>query len=684
VGKTAKTPKTADLFANLEPRRATARRARNAPARGVSAEAGYTAKHIEVLEGLEPVRRRPGMYIGGTDEKALHHLFAEVIDNAMDEALAGHADWIEVDLEADGYVTVTDNGRGIPVDPHPKFPKKSALEVIMCTLHAGGKFDSKVYETSGGLHGVGVSVANALSERLEVEVARGQKLYRMVFERGKPKSKLQEVGKAPNRRGTKVRFRPDPEIFGQKAHFKPERVFKMTRSKAYLFGGVEMRWSCAKDLLRGIEGVPEQATFHFADGLKDYLSETLSSATLVHPEIFTGSAGKVGSHGGVQWAVAWTADADGFFNSYCNTIPTPDGGTHEAGLRAALLRGLKDHAERVGQSKRASSITSDDVMAGAGALLSVFIREPEFQGQTKDRLATAEAQRIVEQAIKDPFDHWLAGNPTAANRLFDFVVEHAEERIRRRQEKEIARKSAGRKLRLPGKLADCTNNAAEGAEIFVVEGDSAGGSAKQARDRASQAVLPLRGKILNVASAGKDKLAQNQQLADLVQALGCATGLNYREEDLRYGRVIIMTDADVDGAHIASLLITFFYRQMPQLIHNGHLYLAVPPLYRLSHGGKIFYARDDKHRDEILKKEFHANAKVEVSRFKGLGEMMAAQLKETTMDPKKRTLLRVMLVVDDQKATDKSVERLMGTKPEARFAFIQERAEFADEELLDV
>ena len=686
VARTAPAEKAGrDLFSDLPSttRRLTgkATRAEKSSAR---TQSNYTAHDIEVLEGLEPVRRRPGMYIGGTDEKALHHLFAEVIDNAMDEALAGHASFIEVVMEADGFVTVTDNGRGIPVDPHPKFPKKSALEVIMCTLHAGGKFDSKVYETSGGLHGVGVSVANALSARMEVEVAREQTLHRMVFERGKPKGKLEKLGRAPNRRGTKVRFRSDPEIFGANAHFRPDRVFKMTRSKAYLFGGVEIRWCCAKELLHGTADVPEEATFHFADGLKDYLSAMIAGAALVHPDVFTGTAGKIGAHGGAQWAVAWTADRDGFLSSYCNTIPTPDGGTHESGLRSALLKGIKDHAERVGQAKSAAAVTGDDVVNGAACMVSVFIREPEFQGQTKDRLATAEASRIVENAIKDPFDHWLAGNHVQANKLLDYVIDRAEERIRRRQEKEIARKTAVRKLRLPGKLADCTNTAAQGSEIFIVEGDSAGGSAKQARDRASQAILPLRGKILNVASAGKDKLAQNQQLSDLVQALGSGTGVHYREQDLRYEKVIIMTDADVDGAHIASLLITFFYRQMPKLIDDGHLYLAVPPLYRLSHGGKVFYARDERHRQELIKKEFNANAKVEISRFKGLGEMLSAQLKETTMDPRKRTLLRVVVVEDDRKKTDSSVERLMGNRPEARFAFIQERAEFADEEMVDV
>ena len=639
----------------------------------------YDASSIEVLEGLEPVRKRPGMYIGGTDERALHHMVSEILDNSMDEAVAGHANRIEVELKENYEISIKDNGRGVPVDPHPKYPDKSALEVIFCTLHAGGKFSGKAYQTSGGLHGVGASVVNALSSSMVVQVARNKELYEQRFSRGIALGNLEKIGNASNRRGTNVTFLPDKEIFGNHK-FKPSRLFKSIRSKAYLFSGVEIRWK--SEISDG--ETPTDATFHFPGGLSDFLNETLNGVSTYAHHPFAGSVDfneKFQIPGKVEWAINWTPSRDGFVKSYCNTVPTPEGGTHESGFWAAILKSIKTYGERI-NSRKSKDITREDLTLGSCALVSCFIQEPEFVGQTKDRLATVEAQKLVENSVRDHLDNWLASDSKSANAILDFLILRAEERLRRRQEKETARKSATKRLRLPGKLVDCSESTRDGTELFIVEGDSAGGSAKMARDRKTQALLPLRGKILNVLGAASSKLGTNQEINDLTQALGTSLGSKFNIDDLRYDKIIIMTDADVDGAHIASLLMTFFFTQMRPLIDHGHLYLACPPLFRLTQGSNRVYCKDQIERDKWISEGLGGKGKIEVSRFKGLGEMDAKDLKQTTMDPTSRKLIRVSIDEDQPGETDDLVDRLMGKKPELRYQYIQSNARFVNE--LDV
>ena len=654
----------------------------NAPADS----SGYSAKDIEVLEGLEPVRRRPGMYIGGTDETAYHHLAAEILDNAMDEAVAGYASVIEMELSADGYVRVKDNGRGIPVDPHPKYPDKSALEVIMTSLHSGGKFGGKAYSVSGGLHGVGSSVVNALSSEMTVEVARDKCVWMQKYSRGIPVTPLEKVGATSNRRGTTVIFKPDTEIFGERLRFKPNALYRMARSKAFLFRGVEVRWKCDPVLLTPDDKTPAEEILKFPNGLEDFLKYRIKDLPCVTPRPFAGQATLPNGEGRVEWAITWfDGGEEGFFSSYCNTIATPLGGTHEAGLRTALTRSLRSYAEMLG-NRKSGDITAEDIIGCAGIMLSLFMKNPLFQGQTKEKLASAEASRLVDSAVKDRFDHWLSADTKNATALLNYILERSEERKRKKKQTETARASATKRLRLPGKLSDCSRSSAQGTEIFIVEGDSAGGSAKQARNRETQAILPIRGKILNVASASTDKIMANEEIKSITEALGCGRKENFDESSLRYDKIIIMTDADVDGAHIASLLMTFFYREMPKLIQKGHLYLAVPPLYRLACGNQVMYAVDDADKDRIIKQKFKNSSKIEISRFKGLGEMPPYQLKETTMAPEKRLLLRVCLPdprnEEEQhecQATDDLVEQLMGSHPELRFQYIQEHAKFVDD-----
>ncbi len=632
----------------------------------------YNAKDIEVLEGLEPVRKRPGMYIGSTNQDGLHHLVNEVLDNSIDEVLAGHATDISFEYKKDGTIKIKDNGRGIPIDFHPKYKNKRALEVVLTTLHAGGKFNSNAYKTSGGLHGVGISVVNALSSLLQVQVFKDGKVYRQDYSKGKVKTKIKIEKCSKKFKGTEISFVPDESIF-EEIQFIPKKLYNFINMKSVLVGGTTINFKIDKELIK--DNTPNNKSFFYKKGIEDYFQlEYENNSKLFDKNFLLKSSIKDNEN--FETLISFNKNETSSLKSYCNTIETPDGGSHENGIRNGILKAIKLYGQK-NQFSKASNINHSDIFDYCNVIISIFINDPSFEGQTKKRIIMPNLQKEIETKTQQEFLLWLNANKKNSKVLLDNLIERALQRTDLSKIKELDRKSIKERNRLPGKLVDCSSKSIKDSEIFIVEGDSAGGSAKQARNREFQAILPLRGKILNVYNVGLSKIADNNEIQNLIQSLGCGIGKNFEISKLRYEKIILMTDADVDGSHIATLLITFFYKYMKSLIDENKLYLAMPPLFKIYNKNKSFYAYDEKEKDKLIEKEFKSD-NYNITRFKGLGEMPADQLKETTMDQSKRKLILINSekAKKNMKNTESLFETLMGKQAELRFKFIQNNANF--------